>query len=145
MTITSKVGPCSLTLSHKMYFVKQQNANVPFSYDMTLVTQVTVLLGTEIRGYVANAFRPSAGNVYSAEKMHNIWWSVYVGMEPRINVSYCCRVIFCTISLESQHDLYMVGVKFQSSSKTTPKDSFCWNDLARVYFVLSMKCRFVAI
>ena len=58
--------------------------------------------------------RPDATKVYSAEKKQKVWSFHFVGMGPRITISYCCRVTSCTGSLWVTHKIVCTGVKFKS-------------------------------
>ena len=81
-----------------------------FTLSLSWTTDWHDLLGQSVNGtrvfYSINRIRPGASLIYSTETAHKVWWFYFVGIGPRINISYCSRVISCTRSQGSQSSLY---------------------------------------
>ena len=66
-------------------------------------------------------YRPGAQKFYSGEKPQKVWWSEYVRLRTKVNISCCCRVTSCTGSRGSQNR----GPKHAFIQVKSHKDKSC--------------------
>ena len=69
--------------------------------------------------------RPGAQQIYSGEKPRKVWWSEYVTMRPKVNISYCCRVTSCTGRYNNNNNSAIyIGVRTWQMPKQCNIDDF---------------------